>query len=171
MKIWIAESGGSGKTTLSNRIAGALKLEVIHRDQISWMENWVLRDEKDQIQMIKDLTSKDQWIFDGNKFSASKEDGRFETVDVLIHLNTHPLLCFIRTLVRYLKHKNKPRQDLAKGCDEDLDLNHLKYILYDYPKAKKKRKEFFELLKEKRPEVIIISDKKDLKFWLQENNI
>ena len=171
MKIWIAGSGGSGKTTLSNQIGKAFNVEVIHRDQISWMENWVLRDEKDQIQMIKNLTLKDQWIFDGNKFTASKEDGRFETVDVLIHLDTHPLLCCIRTLTRYIIHKNNPRQDLASGCEEDLDLKHLKYILYDYPKAKKKREAFFKLLKEKRPQVTLISDKKTLNKWLKDHGL
>lgn len=171
MKIWITGSSGSGKSTLSKQISDSLNIKVYHSDHITWQENWVLRDKSAQLELINDISSKDQWIFDGNKFTYSKRDGRYETCDVLIHIETNRFVCLFRVVNRFLKHRNDTREDLAQGCEENLDMAHLKQVFFKYPKAKRWRKSFFEDLTINRKNIQVLTNKTSLERWIKKNNI
>lgn len=164
-RIWVTGSSGSGKTTLATRIGNIFNIPVYHRDQISWLENWQLRSEKEQIELVKEITIKDKWIFDGNRFSASKKDGRFENCDTIIYININRYLCLYRGIRRYLKYKNNVRADLSMGCDEKYDIDAIKYVLFGYPRKKSKRQKLFKEAKNLGKKIIILNGQKELNQW------
>lgn len=170
-RIWITGSSGSGKTTLANRLGKKLNIHVFHRDQITWMENWQERSEEEQIKIVKEITIKEKWIFDGNRFTASKVDGRFDNCDTLIHLNINRFLCLYRGIRRYFEHKNDARADLSKGCDEEYGMEAVKYVLYGYPSKRSKRQELFAKAEKLGKKVIILNDHKSLKKWCVKMNL
>jgi len=170
-RIWITGSSGSGKTTYATRIGNKLNIPIYHRDHITWQENWKERSDTDQIEIVREISQMDRWVFDGNRFSASKLDGRFENCDVLIHLSRNRFTCFFRALKRYFENRNSPRKDLPEGCKEEFDWTLCKYILFQYPKQKKQRELFFDDLKMARNEVTVLKRRREINKWLKENNI
>lgn len=172
-RIWITGSSGSGKTTLANAIGEKLEIPVTHRDQISWMENWTPRPMDEQIKLIQEMTAADQWIFDSNMFSASKHDGRLERCDTIIHLEVNRLVCLYRAVRRYLNGRRKPRKDLPRGCEEDIDLTLVKYILLEFPSRKRKnaRLQFFKQAEEQGKTVIFLHGLQDIEAWKRKKGI
>lgn len=153
---------------MATEIGRQLNINVYHRDQISWMPDWQERPMDEQIEMIKAIAKHERWIFDGNMFGASLTDGRYERCEVLIHLDVNRFTCCYRALRRYVKHRNHRRHDLAQGCDEDIDLGHVLGILFNYPSRKKKREEYFRKIQDARPEVIVLTKKKEIEKWIKD---
>lgn len=166
-RIWITGSSGSGKTTLANIIGAKLNVPVYHNDKIFWMENWQQRPINDQIEITKGITQEAKWIYEGNNLNICKEDGRYNTCDTIVFLKVNRFICLYRFLRRYLKHKGTVRPDISEGCTEKVDIEILKYILFDYPKKKDQRQKLFaEAIKDKK-NLIILSGVKDVKKWLK----
>jgi adenylate kinase family enzyme len=129
---------------LANKLGDKLNIPVYHRDQISWKKNWEARSNKEQIELVREISVKDKWIFDGNRLTASKKDGRLERCDTIINLEINRFICLCRGLKRYFKHSDKVRDELPEGCEEEYDMQVVKYVLFDYPKKRPKRKKFFD---------------------------
>jgi adenylate kinase family enzyme len=166
-RIWITGSGGSGKTTLANLLGNKLNIEVYHRDRISWMENWQIRPENEQNEIVIGITEKDRWIFEGNMFTVSKQDGRFHKCDTIIFININRFICLYRTIIRYIKHRKNKRPDLADGCEEDYSIEFVKYIMYDFPKKNNERQRLFIEAQQAGKTVIILNGRKSVKRWCE----
>ena len=164
-RIWITGSSGSGKTTLAKKLGDKLNIPVYHRDAITWKENWEERSQEEQIALTKEITKRDKWIFEGNMFTASRLDGRFDKCDTIIFLNINRFICLYRGLRRYFKHKNNPRPELNKGCDEEYDMTVVKYVLLGFPKKKSSREKFFSEAKKLGKKVIILNGQKEVNNW------
>ena len=165
-RIWITGSSASGKTTLANMLGKKLSIPVYHRDRITWGENWQERSECEQIELIKSITGKDKWIFEGNMFTASKKDGRFDRCDTIIYPDVNRFLCLYKSLRRYFKYRKIARPDLADGCSEEYSVEHAKYILFGYPKKSSERQRLFSEAKGVGKTVIILNGCKGVKKWL-----
>jgi len=170
-RIWITGSSGSGKTTLANKLGNRFSIPVYHRDRITWMENWGERSEEEQIELIKEITEKDKWIFEGNMFTASKKDGRLHNCDTIIHINVNRFLCLYRGIRRYFLHRHNPRPDLSPGCKEDYDIVVAKYVLFGYPKKKNERRLLFQEAKRLGKNVIILNGTKGVRDWCKKMNL
>ncbi|QVK17659.1 AAA family ATPase [Mycoplasmatota bacterium] len=170
-RIWITGSSGSGKTTIANKLGNKLNIPVYHRDRITWKENWQERSEKEQIEIIKEISEKDKWIFDGNKFSASKNDGRFDNCDMIIHININRFLCLYRGVRRYLKHRHHTRPEFSEGCYEEYNMEAIKYVLFGYPKKKYERQLLFNEARKLGKEVIILNGRKEVRAWCNKLNL
>jgi adenylate kinase family enzyme len=166
-RIWITGAGGSGKTTLANILSNKLNIEVYHRDRISWMENWQIRPENEQNEIVRGITEKDSWIFEGNMFTASKSDGRFYKCDTIIFININRFICLYRTIIRYIKNRKNKRPDLADGCEEDYSIEFIKYVLYDFPKKNNERQRLFVEAQQAGKTVIILNGRKSVKTWIE----
>ena len=70
-KIWIAGSAGSGKTTLALAVGAKYDIPVYHRDDITWDENSCERSEQDQVEIVREITQKDHFIFEGARFTSA----------------------------------------------------------------------------------------------------
>ncbi len=170
-RIWITGSAGAGKTTLANRLGKHLGIEITHRDAISWYGNWQMRCEEKQIEMVQEMTKKRQWIFDSNRFSASKLDGRYATCDTIIALEFNRFLCLLRVLKRYYQNKGTVRADLVDECYETVDFEIIKYILYDYPSKRKWRREYLHQARLNGKKVMIFKTHHALTRWLDSQGI
>jgi adenylate kinase family enzyme len=142
-RIWVTGPAGSGKTTVALLIGKSLGIPVFHRDAISWGEEWAVRTDEQQSAIIKEFTCRPAWIYDGNRFTASMTDGRFENCDTIIDLHVSRLICLYRTFVRFLRHRNTPRKELSRNCPEEFDFNVIKGILFDYPRKRPQREILF----------------------------
>lgn len=170
-RIWITGQSGSGKTTVANKLGNKLNITVYHRDNITWKEGWQERSEKEQIRLVKEISKKDKWIFEGNRFTASKKDGRFHNCDTIIHLNINRFLCLYRGLKRHFKHRHDVRPELPKGCDEEYNMELVKYVLFGYPKKKFVRQTLFKEAIKSGKEVIILNGRKEVRDWSKKLNL
>lgn len=133
-KILIIGSGGSGKTTLANRLGDKTGIEVIHLDALYWRPNWVRTEEAQWQKTISELITGDSWIMDGN-YSRTMEM-RVAASDTVIFLDLPRTVCLWRISKRVLRHYGKNRPDVAPGCNETFDLEFVSWI-WNYPKRTK----------------------------------
>lgn len=166
-RIWITGSSGSGKTTLANIIGAKLNIPVYHNDKIFWMENWQQRPINEQIEITRGITQKDKWIYEGNRINSCKQDGRYSECDTIIFLKINRFTCLYRFLRRSFKHRGTVRPDISEGCTEKVDIEILKYIIFDYPKKNNERQQLFAEAVKDEKSLVILSRGKDVKKWLK----
>ncbi|MBI4852855.1 MAG: hypothetical protein HY819_13760 [Acidobacteria bacterium] len=142
-KVLIIGSGGSGKSTLARKLATILKIELIHLDLLYWKAGWIETPKEKWREIVLDLLKKDSWVIDGN-YSGTLKD-RIEVSDTIIFLDRSPLLCLWRVLKRWFYNRNKNRIDMPMGCNEQLSLEFMFWIL-NYPQ--KTKPTIINLLKE-----------------------
>jgi adenylate kinase family enzyme len=165
-RIWITGSSGSGKTTLANIIGTKLNIPVYYNDRIFWMEGWHERPTIEQIEITKGISDKDRWIYEGNRFSDCKKDGRYNQCDTIIFLKINRFICLYRFLKRFLEHRGTVRPDITEGCTEKIDIDIVKYIIFDYPKKNNERQKLFTEAAKDKKNVIILNGVKSVKKWL-----
>ncbi len=117
-RILILGSSGSGKSTLARRLGATLELPVIHLDRHYWKPDWVPTPKAEWFEAILQITERPNWIIDGNYRSTL--DIRLQAADTVVFLDLPPWLCVWRATKRRIQYANKPRPDMAKGCQEKL---------------------------------------------------
>lgn len=167
-KIWIAGSSGSGKTTLANLLGQKYGIPVYHRDYITWDDGIQMRSEEEQIEIVKDITQKDNWIFEGCRFTASKIDGRLENCDTIIYLNINRLICLYRVVKRYYKQLKGKK---AKSDLQEITFQFIKYILLEYPHKVQERQRIFLLARGNGKKVIVLNGKRSVRDFYIKNNL
>lgn len=167
-RIWIAGSSGSGKTTLANLVGKKYDIPVYHRDYITWDEALQKRTEDEQIEVLKNITCKNKWIFEGCRFTASKIDGRLEYCDIIIYLNINRFICLYLGLMRYYKHV---KRKVPKSDFQEFTLQHIKYVLYEYPRKAQERQKIFTLARQTGIDVIILDGRKSVKEFCRHHNL
>ena len=165
-RIWITGSSGSGKTTLANIISTKLNIPVYHNDKIFWMENWKERPTNERIEITKGIIEKKKWIYEGNRFKDCKKDGRYNECDTIVFLKMNRFICLYRFLRRYFKYRGTVRPDISEGCIEKIDIDIVKYILFDFPNKKDEMQNLFSEAMKDEKNVIILSGEKNMKKWL-----
>jgi len=159
-KIIVLGSGGSGKSTFAQKLSQKLGLPLIVLDQHYWSPGWISPPKKDWRNKVSELVKKDQWIMDGNYKSTF--DIRFPASDTIIWLNRNRFLCCWRVIKRRLLND---RVDKLDGCNEKVDLQFFKWVLWDYPtKGRKMTREFLRKYQNKK--VFILKHQKDIKKFL-----
>ncbi len=137
-RILIIGSGGSGKTTLAQRLGEKTGIEVIHLDALYWKPNWVRTDNDDWDRTIAELIAGDEWIMDGNYSRTMKM--RMPAADTVIFLDLPRTICFWRIFKRVMRYHGRNRPDVAPGCNEKFDLEFLLWI-WNYPNRTKPKVE------------------------------
>ena len=163
-RIWIAGCAGSGKTTLAKLLGTKFNIPVYHRDFITWDENDNVREENEQVALLKNITKSDKWIFEGARFTASKIDGRLDRCDTIIHLDLNRFLCVYRGIKR--GHRQAKQTDMPEKDKQPFHLHHIQGVLLGYPKKRKQRNAIFELAVERGINVIILKKQKDVNKFI-----
>ncbi|GAB6988754.1 DNA topology modulation protein [Paenibacillus pini] len=125
-RILVIGSGGSGKSTLSQRISKRLDIPVIHLDTYFWNANWVPKPNEEWDKIVEQFSNQDQWIMDGN-YSRTM-DIRIKKADLIIFLDMPRILCIYRIVKRRIMYRNKTRPDMNEGCPEKLDWSFIKWV-------------------------------------------
>ncbi len=137
-KILILGSSGAGKSTLAKTLGELFEIEVLHLDRIYWEENWVIRDKLIYLKDLSRVLEKHQYIIDGNHNYGNTLELRVQVADTILFLNLNRFICLYGAIKRYFMYKNKTRSSMTAGCEEKIDFEFIKYILWDYPRKKKK---------------------------------
>lgn len=102
-KILILGCPGSGKTTLSLKLAESTHLPCYHLDDFFWKEGWIPVEENIFVKKIKEIVDRDQWILEGNY--SGYLDIRLQKADTVIYLEKPTITCLWRVLKRAISLK------------------------------------------------------------------
>ncbi|MDF2699825.1 MAG: putative topology modulation protein [Haloplasmataceae bacterium] len=163
-KILIIGSSGSGKSTLAIRLGKKFNIPVLHIDSIFFDKGWVERNKQLFINDLNNFVNKDSFVIDGNY--SSNLDHRLKVADTLFFLNFNRVYCFYGAIKRYYKFKNKTRPSIAEGCNEKIDFEFAKWILWDYPR--KKRNLLLKIKNQFKGDLLIFNNRIQLNKYLKE---
>jgi adenylate kinase family enzyme len=116
-RVVILGNAGSGKSTLARRLGERLGLPVVHLDVLFWEPGWIKPDNDAFRAKVSAAIAGDAWVSDGN-YVGRTFDLRLPRADQVIWLDTPPLTCLRRVIVR--STLARPRPDLPHGCAEGL---------------------------------------------------
>lgn len=131
-RILVLGSSGSGKTHLTDRLAGILGLDPIHLDAHFWRPGHLPRGEHEWRGIVSELVQRKSWIMDGT-YERSL-DLRIPYADAIILLDCPRNRCLDRVLQRLWETEGQQRRDRAEGSAEQVDLNHVRYVMH-YPEV------------------------------------
>lgn len=115
---------------VNQRYAQIYQLPLLHLDSIQFLENWEEREEAEATQLVKTfLEEHSNWVIDGNYTQRFYEE-RLAKADKIIILEFSRWQCLKRVTQRYLTYRHQTRPDMTQGCEEKLDMDFIKWILY-----------------------------------------
>lgn len=161
MKIAILGYSGSGKSTTAQKLSIHYNIEVLHLDTVQFLPNWVERDDEEKRLIVKNfMDTHDQWIIEGN-YSKLFQERRLSEADIIIILLFNRWQALVRVIKRYFKYRGRSREDMADGCNEKLDKEFIRWVLFDGRSSTKREhyKRIFDLNKSK---TIIINNQTQL---------
>lgn len=144
-RISIIGCSNSGKSTLANSLSRKLNTPAYHLDQIAHIENtkWVRNSDEVLIEQHHKIIMKDAWIIDGNYSVCMKE--RLDIVTGVIWLDPNVFSSVYRYIYRCFKNdKNRPGK--LVGVKNDFNFSLVKWILFNYPKNRKKYQKMLEAM-------------------------
>lgn len=138
MKIAILGYSGCGKSTLARLLGEKHQMPVLHLDSVHFEAGWVEKQRSVELAEVQAfLDSHDGWVIDGN-YSALEQQRRVEEADRIILLELNRLVCLWRILKRWLTYRGSTRPDMAADCNEKIDGEFLRWVLFEGRTARKK---------------------------------
>lgn len=166
-KVMIFGFSGCGKSTLARRLGEILGIEPLHFDAIHWLPGWVESSDEYKIERVLQVLEQDRWIIEGS-YQRILWKERIEKADTIILLDFNRFLCLYRVIKRRIMYNGKTRPDMGKDCKEKLDLEFLRWVVWD---GRKKRKKFYrelEQIKETGKKIYIFRRTRQAKKFLKE---
>lgn len=113
-RILIIGNPGSGKSFFSRKLAGILDLPLIHLDDYYWYweKKWKCLAINEWREVQNEMVKKNEWVIDGNHHNSI--DIRIKNAEAVILLDTNPLVCLYRVLVRELSRGFGERTSLPE---------------------------------------------------------
>jgi adenylate kinase family enzyme len=136
-RICILGCSNSGKSTLADALSKKLNIAAYHLDQLAHIENskWERNSDEILIQKHNAIIKQDTWIIDGNYSACMNE--RLDLATFVIWLDPNVFSCVRRYLFRSFKNDpNRPGR--LSGAKNELALWLIKWIVFNYPKNRKK---------------------------------
>lgn len=167
MKIEIMGYSGSGKSTLCRKLAEMYEVPFLHLDSVHFLKNWEVRNEEEKQKIVSTFLDHNQegWVIDGNYTKLSYER-RVDEADVVIQLLFPGINCLIRCIKRFFTYKGKSRPDMTEGCEEKIDWEFVKWILWE-GRSKKARDRYEKIQKQYPGKVVVIRNRRQLDKYLE----
>jgi|SRR5581483_643943 len=129
-RVLVIGAPGSGKTTLSTRLAAKLGVPVHYLDRHHWLPGWRYRDDASAREAVRRIAETPAWVMDGN-FSETF-NLRMPRADTLVWLDYPRATCIRRVLLRSIRDYGRSKPDLPEGCPEQFDAKLLRWV-WDFP--------------------------------------
>lgn len=166
MKIVIMGYSGSGKSTLAKFLSEKYNLDVLHLDTVQFLPDWEIREQEDKERMVLDfLNSHNSWIIEGN-YSSLHLQRRLAESDIIIIMQFNRFSALCRVIKRYLKYRGTNRPDMTVGCNEKIDFEFIKWILYE-GRTKRKHKFFQKIFSENIQKTKILKNQKQIDEFMK----
>ena len=114
MKILITGNAGSGKSTLSKKVASDYNLPIYSLDSIVWQSGWKKTPKEVRHKQIVELIQKDEWVIDGVDYDIQ------DVADVVVFLDAPRRIRYWRSAKRNLPYLFRSRPELPAHCPEIL---------------------------------------------------
>ena len=95
-----------------------------------FLPNWKVRAVKEKEKIVRDfLDENENWCIDGN-YSKIFFDERMEKADFIVVMLFSRFNSLWRVWKRYKKYKGQSKPDMTVGCDEKLDFEFIRWVLF-----------------------------------------
>lgn len=170
MKIMVTGYSGSGKSTICRKLQDCCQLPALHLDAVQFLPGWKVRAKAGQQRIVQTFLNEhpDGWVIDGN-YKALSYERRCEEADVIIQMLFGRLDCLSRCLRRYRINKGTNRPNMTKGCDEKIDWEFIRWILWDGRTWQ--RRDLYRRTQSQFPEkVVVIRNQRQLDRYLRRSD-
>ena len=164
VKIAIIGYAGSGKSSLARYIGNKYNIPVLYLDCVHWLSGWIERKREEEIKIVESFLNENSgWVIDGT-YTRVTFVRRLKEADRIIFMNFNRFSCLYRAFKRFFQYRGKSRESITAGCDEKIDFEFVKWILYK-GRGKKRKEIYREVLKEYESKVIVINNQKELNLY------
>jgi adenylate kinase family enzyme len=142
-RICIIGCSNSGKSTLADALSKKLDILAHHLDQYAHFENskWQRKSDEMLIESHRDIIHQESWIIDGNHSVCMNE--RLDNATFVIWIDPNVYSSVFRYLFRSIKNDpNRPGR--LAGAKNEFSLGLIKWIVFNYPKNRKKYQKSLE---------------------------
>lgn len=167
MKIMVTGYSGSGKSTICRHLQERYQLPGLHLDAVQFLPGWKVRPKSEQQRIVESFLDEhpDGWVIDGN-YKALSYERRCEEADVIVQMLFGRLDCLSRCLRRYRINKGHTRPDMTEGCDEKIDWEFIRWILWDG--RTRQRKDLYRRTRSQFPDkVVVLRNQRQLDRYLE----
>ncbi len=170
MKIAVFGYSGSGKSTLAGKLAEKYEVPVLYLDCVHWLPGWVENEKSVKENAVEAfLESNESWLIDGT-YKKLFFERRMDEADLVVFMSLGRFTCFYRVLKRYFQNKGKSRPSMTDGCDERINFEFFKWVLFDG--RTRKRRESLEASAEKyKDKTVIIRTARQLNRFYKDNGL
>ena len=102
-RIIIIGNGGTGKSTLGDKLSRILDIEVFHLDRMTFMPGWERVPEEVFRKKLDEAIIQENWIIEGWSYHSTLKK-RLEEANVIIYLKFPIYVCYTYALERHLKY-------------------------------------------------------------------
>lgn len=167
MKIAIIGYSGSGKSTLARILAERYGVDVLHLDTVQFLPGWEDRPDAEQGEIVRQfLDTHDAWVIDGN-YSKLEYSRRMEEADRIILLLFPPLASLYRVTRRYLQYRDTTRPDMAAGCQEKLDWEFVKWVLWG-GRSKRAKARYRNVIASYPEKAVVLKSQRQINAYLRQ---
>lgn len=139
-RILVTGNAGSGKTTLSRKLASSMRLPLYGLDAIVWKTGWEKTPDQEKREKIRQMTASEAWIIDGVSGQA------FKAADKIYFLDLPLYKCLFNIFKRFLANGPTTRDTLPPNCPEYIGVFKALKVAFAY--QKKTRPFIIELIGE-----------------------
>lgn len=126
MRVLVIGPGGSGKSTLSRRLAAIFSLPLINLDAEYWHSGWVETPPDQWAERVDELIARDRWVMDGN-YGGTME-ARLKRAEMVVFMDLKRRVYLTSALWRSMRHHGQTRPDMSPGCPERFNWEFTRYL-------------------------------------------
>ncbi len=165
-RVLIIGGNGSGKTTMSRKLAEKTSLPLVHLDTLYWTGNWQPRERSEFVELLSAELKKTEWILDGNMKRTLPM--RLSYCDTVIYLDFSGIRCFFGTIQRLFQNRGKSRPDMGGECIEKFDMRSWRFIFSTLRFNKNCRAYFYQTIAEHpNVELVVLKNRKQVADFLK----
>lgn len=103
IRIIIIGNGGTGKSTLGERLSGILNINVTHLDIFTFKPGWIRVEESEFRKILQEKMSGENWIIEGWSYHSTLKE-RLDNATIIIYLKYNIVICYWNALLRHIKY-------------------------------------------------------------------